>query len=115
MAYHASPKFMAPRHSGDTRTPAVGARMRCHASKVSGLGTAGNDMIAWVCLDIEVSMVEYLERFLYIHIPTEKDRDRLSVRIICGLKTRVFLVCFQATYYPDGETGSSLSQRGSMM
>jgi hypothetical protein len=43
-SYHASPKFIAPRHIGLTRTDAFGLRIRCLASKVCGGGAGARDM-----------------------------------------------------------------------
>ena len=37
MAYQASPKFIAPRHRGDTLTPAVGDRMRWYPRTLFGV------------------------------------------------------------------------------
>lgn len=37
---HASPKFIAPRHSGETRTPAFGDRTRCQSSRLFAWGGA---------------------------------------------------------------------------
>ena len=45
MPYQASPKFMAPRHNGETLTAAVGARRRCRPRRVLGGGGSGNAMV----------------------------------------------------------------------
>jgi len=37
MAYQASPKFIAPRHRGDTLTPAVGDRTRWYPRTLFGI------------------------------------------------------------------------------
>jgi hypothetical protein len=37
-SFHASPMDIAPSWRGDTRTPAVGARMRCRPRAVLGSG-----------------------------------------------------------------------------
>jgi hypothetical protein len=51
---HASPKFMAPRQSGETRTPAVGARTRWKSSRdlACGGGPKG-DILMEACVGLK--------------------------------------------------------------
>lgn len=85
-ALSASPKFMAPRQIGETRTLAVGASWRWRKSIDSGAGAGGNGgamlMIVWeieirLKLVMELRYEEELDSVALIHVSRTRDGREL--------------------------------------
>jgi hypothetical protein len=73
ITYHASPKFIVPRHSGETRTPAVVESTRWKSSKLRG-GAGSPNMLL-----IVAGVLIFLLLFYFGELSAQKQDQKIMI------------------------------------